>query len=99
VPYRKRCERDGLELESMWLGEDDIEPDTGGPAVIGQPTSIVTRPLNEKDQDDSPKPGLRASGGSSGRCGRPESLRKRGGTRQRGTPEAAAARPARSARG
>ena len=23
--YRKRCERDGLELESMWLGEDDIE--------------------------------------------------------------------------
>src|SRR5437660_5325253 len=50
--YRKRCERDGLELESMWLGEDDIEPDTGGQAVIEQPTSIVTRPLNEKDQDD-----------------------------------------------
>ena len=50
--YRKRCERDGLELESMWLGEDDIEPDTGGPVVIEQPTSIVARPLNEKDQDD-----------------------------------------------
>ena len=50
--YRKRCERDGLGLESMWLGEDDIEPDTGGPAVIEQPTSIVTRPLKEKDQDD-----------------------------------------------
>ena len=50
--YRKRCKRDGLELESMWLGEDDIEPDSGGPAVIEQPTSIVTRPLNEKDQDD-----------------------------------------------
>jgi hypothetical protein len=49
--YRKRCERDGLELESMWLGEDDIEPATGGPAAIEQPTSIVTRPLNEKDQD------------------------------------------------
>src|SRR5206468_1755739 len=47
-----RCERDGLEMESMWLGEDDIEPDTGEPAVIDQPTSIVTRPLNEKDQDD-----------------------------------------------
>src|SRR6516225_10600474 len=42
--YRKRCERDGLELESMWLGEDDIEPDTGKPTVIEQPTSIVTRP-------------------------------------------------------
>jgi hypothetical protein len=50
--YRKRCERDGLELESMWLGEDDIEPDTSGAAIIEEPTSIVTRPLNEKGQDD-----------------------------------------------
>jgi hypothetical protein len=50
--YRKRCERDGLELESMRLGEEDIEPDSGEPAVIEQPASIVTRPLNEKDQDD-----------------------------------------------
>ena len=50
--YRKRCERDGLELESMWLGEDDIEADSGGPAVIEQPASIVARPLNEKHQDD-----------------------------------------------
>jgi hypothetical protein len=50
--YRKRCERDGLDLESMWLGEDDIEPDSGGPAAIEQPTRIVTRPLNDKDQDD-----------------------------------------------
>ena len=50
--YRKRCERDGLEPERMWLGEDDIEPDTGGPAVIEQPTNITTRPLNQKDQDD-----------------------------------------------
>ena len=36
----------------MWLGEADIEPDSGGPAVIEQPTSIVTRPLSEDDQDD-----------------------------------------------
>jgi hypothetical protein len=50
--YRKRCERDGLGLESMWLGEADIEPDTGTPAVMEQPTKIATRPLNEKDQDD-----------------------------------------------
>src|SRR6516165_8010950 len=50
--YRKRCERDGLELDSMWLGEDDIEPDTGGPAIIERPARIVTRPLSEKDQDD-----------------------------------------------
>jgi hypothetical protein len=50
--YRKRCERDGFELERMWLGEDDIEPDTGEPAVIEQPTKIITRPLNPKDEDD-----------------------------------------------
>jgi hypothetical protein len=47
--FRKRCERDGLELESMWLDEDDLEPDSGGPAVIEQPAQIITRPLNEKD--------------------------------------------------
>ncbi len=50
--FRKRCERDGLEMESMWLGEDDLEPDSGGLAVIEQPTSIVTRPLSKDDQDD-----------------------------------------------
>jgi len=50
--YRNRCERDGLELKSMWLGEDEIEQDTGEPVVIEQPTSIVTRPLNPKAEDD-----------------------------------------------
>jgi hypothetical protein len=50
--YRQRCERDGLEPERMWLGEGDIEPDTGGPAAIEQPTSILTRPLSERGQDD-----------------------------------------------
>lgn len=29
-----------------------METDSGGPAVIELPTSIVTRPLNEKEQDD-----------------------------------------------
>jgi hypothetical protein len=50
--YQKRCERDGLELESMWLGENDIEPDDGSPVAIEKPTTIVTKPLSEKDQDD-----------------------------------------------
>src|SRR6516165_7920835 len=50
--YKKRCERDGLELESMWLGDEDLEPDEGTPVAIEQPTSIVTKPLSEKDQDD-----------------------------------------------
>jgi hypothetical protein len=50
--YRKRCERDGLELQSMWLGEEDIEPDEGAPVSIEQPTQIKTPPLSERDQDD-----------------------------------------------
>jgi hypothetical protein len=50
--YKKRCERDGLELDSMWLGDDDLEPDDGTRVPIEKPTSIVTRPLSEKDQDD-----------------------------------------------
>jgi hypothetical protein len=50
--YRKRCERDGLELETMWLGEEDIEPDDGASVPIEQPTEIKTPPLSEKDQDD-----------------------------------------------
>jgi hypothetical protein len=50
--YRKRCERDGLELEIMWLSEKDIEPDASEPAVIEQPSSIVTRPLRLDGQDD-----------------------------------------------
>lgn len=50
--YRKRCERDGLELETMWLGEDDLEPDDDTPLAIDQPTKIVTKSLSEKDQDD-----------------------------------------------
>src|SRR4051812_30299108 len=50
--YRKRCERDGLEFETMWLGEEDIEPDEGKSVPIEKPTAIVTKPLSEKDQDD-----------------------------------------------
>jgi hypothetical protein len=50
--YRKRCERDDLELQSMWLGEEDIEPDDGTPVPMEQPTQIKTTPLSEKDQDD-----------------------------------------------
>jgi len=50
--YKKRCERDGLELESMWLGDEDLEPGDCTRVPIEQPTSIVTKPLSEKDQDD-----------------------------------------------
>jgi hypothetical protein len=50
--FKKRCERDGMVLEEYWLGEDDLEPDAGGPLDIEQPTEIATKPLSPKDQDD-----------------------------------------------
>src|ERR1700733_1532443 len=50
--YKKRCERDGLKLESMWLGDEDLELDDGTRVSIEQPTTIITKPLSEKDQDD-----------------------------------------------
>ena len=50
--FRSRCARDDVGVESMWLDENDIEPNTGEAATIEQPTNIITRPLNTKDQDD-----------------------------------------------
>ncbi len=49
---RKRCEKDGTTLEEFWLGDDDLEPDNGGPLDIEQPTKITTKPLSAKDEDD-----------------------------------------------
>jgi hypothetical protein len=50
--YFKRCERDGLDPNTMGLGEESIEPDDGTPVPIEQPTAIRTRPLSMEDQDD-----------------------------------------------
>jgi hypothetical protein len=50
--YAKRCERDGLEITSMWLGAESIEPDEGAPVPIEQPTRIITPPLSKDDQED-----------------------------------------------
>jgi hypothetical protein len=50
--YKKRCERDGMVLEEYWLQDEDLEPDTGGPLSIEQPTQITPRPLSPRDQDD-----------------------------------------------
>ena len=50
--YHKRCERDGLEADQVWMMEEDLESDGGDPAQIEQPTSVVTQPLSMDDQDD-----------------------------------------------
>src|SRR5262245_50961894 len=50
--FVKRCRRDDLEVESMWLEEEQLELDDGQLLPIEQPTSIQTRALDEEDQDD-----------------------------------------------
>lgn len=50
--FRKRCDRDGLDLERSCLGEEDLEPDARDCVPLEQPTQIVTRDLDPKDQDD-----------------------------------------------
>jgi len=50
--FKNRCEIDGLDHEEYVLTGDDLEPDSGGPLQIEQPTKISTKPLSPKDQDD-----------------------------------------------
>jgi len=50
--YRRRCERDGLDFETMGLGEEDLEIDDGTLVAIEQPRQIRTPPLSMDDQDD-----------------------------------------------
>jgi len=50
--YRKRSERDSLDLETMWLGDEDLEADDGTLVPMEQPTGIKTPPLSMKDEYD-----------------------------------------------
>ena len=50
--YRKRSERDSLDLETMWLGDEDLEADDGTLVPMKQPTGIKTPPLSMKDEYD-----------------------------------------------
>ena len=36
--YRERCQCDGFVLEEIWLSEDELEADRGGPLVMEPPT-------------------------------------------------------------
>src|SRR5262245_57506327 len=38
--YRRRCEEAELDLERMWVGEEDLELEQGEPAAIEQPTDL-----------------------------------------------------------
>ena len=50
--FRSRSAKDGLDLETYYLEDGELEPDPGGPLKIEQPTEIKTKPLDPKDQDD-----------------------------------------------
>ncbi len=50
--YCERCEQDGLELETMWLDEDDLELDTGGSAQIERSLSLA--PVPQRNHQDDP---------------------------------------------
>lgn len=50
--FRRRCERDDMDWHIMWLQESELEPDAGEPVELEQPTAIITRPLNPRNQDD-----------------------------------------------
>lgn len=49
IGAKLQCAR---EPERYWLGQDDLEPDDGGPLEIEGPEEITTEPLSHKDQDD-----------------------------------------------
>lgn len=49
---KKRSAIDGTEFEEYWLSEQDLEPDSGGPLAIEQPTRITPRPLSANNQAD-----------------------------------------------
>jgi Calcium binding len=50
--FVKRCNRDDLEIDIMWLDQNDLEADDGALLPFEQPGQIVTRALREEDQDD-----------------------------------------------
>jgi hypothetical protein len=49
---RRRSAIEGTDLQECWLGEDELEPDSGGPLGMEQPTQITPRPLSAKNQGD-----------------------------------------------
>ncbi len=50
--YRQRCERDGLDPETMWVSEDELIPEPGGPISLEVPGQLVPRPLHLFEQED-----------------------------------------------
>jgi hypothetical protein len=50
--YFRRCERDGMDVETCWLSESELEPDAGGPLAMEQPTALRPRPLDLRNPEE-----------------------------------------------
>ena len=50
--FKTRCDNDGLDFETYGIGAQDLEPDTGGPLEIEQPTAITPKPLSPTNEED-----------------------------------------------
>ena len=50
--YRELCEKEGLEIETMWLEATDVEP-TGG--LVPQPEGLGVQPEDSADEPDEPE--------------------------------------------
>ena len=54
--YSERCKRDGLELETMWLDDNDLELDSGAITRIEHPSAFIRRPLSPEIRGDEASP-------------------------------------------
>jgi hypothetical protein len=58
--FRGRCEEEDLNPDSMWLGEDFLEPEQSPPTVNEQPQNLFYRPIGmnseERRSDRAPEP-------------------------------------------
>ncbi|NUQ60867.1 MAG: SEC-C domain-containing protein [Pirellulales bacterium] len=50
--YAKRCHRDGFDPEEIWLEEDQLVADPGGPVRLEEPVNLQTRPLSPENPED-----------------------------------------------
>ncbi len=50
--YARRCDRDDLNHDTMWLEEDQLVADPGGPVTLDEPVDLQTRPLSTDNPED-----------------------------------------------
>jgi hypothetical protein len=59
--YKRRSERDGLDIDELEMQQEDLEPDLGEDLPLEQPTNIQTKPLNPAELEDRIRAALGAT--------------------------------------